>query len=82
MEQSLPIIVQKKSFPVELEAGTYWWCACGKSNNQPFCDGSHKGTDFVPVKFVLEEAKRVSLCGCKYSQNKPFCDGTHKGLPD
>lgn len=76
-----PNIAQKAPFKVELEAGkTYFWCACGKSANQPFCDGSHKGSAFVPTKFTAEEARTGWLCGCKHSANAPFCDGTHKGL--
>ncbi len=76
-----PHIAQKAPYKVELEAGkTYFWCACGKSANQPFCDGSHKGSSFVPLKHTAEEAKTGWLCGCKHSANKPFCDGTHKAL--
>jgi len=67
-------------YTLELEAGTYWWCACGRSKNQPFCDGSHKETGFTPVKFDLAEAEKVWLCGCKRSDDKPFCDGSHKKL--
>lgn len=76
-----PHIAQKAPYPVEVEAGkTYFWCACGQSKNQPFCDGSHKGTSFTPVKFTAEETKKAWLCGCKNSAKAPFCDGTHKGL--
>ena len=75
-----PVIAQKGPYTRELEAGTYWWCACGRSKNQPFCDGSHKDTTITPVKFELTEATKVWLCGCKYSCNKPYCDGTHKNL--
>ncbi len=76
-----PIIAQKAPFPVEVEAGkTYFWCACGRSARQPFCDGSHKVTGLTPVKFTAEESKRVFLCGCKSSARQPFCDGTHKAL--
>ena len=56
----------------------YWWCACGRSKNQPFCDGSHKGTDFEPMSFTLEQPGKVWLCGCKHTQDQPFCDGAHK----
>lgn len=77
---SQPNIPQKKPYVLELEAGTYFWCSCGKSNNQPFCDGSHKGSEFSPIKTVLEEGKRVALCGCKHTGNQPFCDGKHKDL--
>jgi len=75
-----PKIVQTGPFILELQPGSYWWCACGRSQNQPFCDGSHKETDITPVKFELSETKKVYLCGCKQSQNKPFCDGTHNKL--
>ena len=76
-----PIIAQKAPFPVEVEAGkSYYWCACGRSQRQPFCDGSHKSTTLTPVKFTAEETRRVFLCGCKQTARPPFCDGTHKGL--
>ena len=66
-------------FAVELEAGKdYWWCACGLSKKQPFCDGSHKGGAFTPIKYSAAESKTVYFCGCKASANKPLCDGTHK----
>jgi CDGSH iron-sulfur domain-containing protein 3 len=77
---SEPFIAQKAPYPADLEPGTYWWCACGKSQNQPFCDGSHKHTEFTPVKFEITEKTRVYLCGCKHSNDKPFCDGTHNKL--
>ena len=72
---------QKAPYAVEVEEGRdYFWCACGRSKNQPFCDGSHQGTGIVPVKFTAQKTEQVYLCGCKYSNNKPFCDGTHKKL--
>ena len=77
---SEPHIAQKKPYIIELEAGDYWFCTCGRSKEQPFCDGSHKGTDFSPLKFTLEEGRKVGLCGCKHSKNPPFCDGSHKAL--
>ena len=77
----IPHIAQKAPYPVDLEAGkSYFWCACGQSKNQPFCDSSHKGGSFSPVKFTAEETKKVWLCGCKQTKNQPFCDGTHKTL--
>ncbi|MBL8384076.1 MAG: CDGSH iron-sulfur domain-containing protein [Burkholderiales bacterium] len=75
-----PTIAQKAPYALDLAAGDYWWCSCGKSAKQPFCDGSHKGSAFTPTKFTLEEAKKVWLCGCKHSAGKPFCDGAHKAL--
>ncbi|MDF1584914.1 CDGSH iron-sulfur domain-containing protein [Geminicoccaceae bacterium 1502E] len=78
---SEPTIARKAPFKVDLEAGrTYWWCACGQSARQPFCDGSHKGSGLAPVKHVPESAGSVWLCGCKHTARQPFCDGTHKGL--
>ena len=65
---------------LEVEAGEHWWCACGLSNNQPFCDGSHAGTEFSPTRFTIEEKKTVAFCLCKHSKNQPFCDGSHSGL--
>ena len=74
-----PVRAADGPFAVEVEQGkTYFWCACGKSASQPFCDGSHKGTGFHSVKFEATETKTVYLCGCKGTANKPFCDGSHK----
>ena len=63
-----------------LEPGEYYWCACGRSQTQPFCDGSHRGSSFTPVAFTLSEKKKVALCLCKRTKNAPFCDGTHKKI--
>ena len=72
---------QKGPYPVEVTEGeTCFWCACGRSRSQPFCDGSHAGTGFTPVRFRAEETGRVFFCGCKQSQNTPLCDGTHNRL--
>lgn len=76
-----PIIAQKAPFPVEVTEGkSYFWCACGKSAKQPFCDGSHKDTDITPVKYTAETDKKVFFCGCKASDKSPLCDGTHSKL--
>jgi CDGSH-type Zn-finger protein len=76
-----PIIAQKEPFAVEVEAGkAYFWCACGRSQKQPFCDGSHKTTSLRPVKYVAEKDRKVWFCGCKQSGKAPLCDGTHKRL--
>lgn len=76
-----PVIAQKAPFPVEVEAGkSYFWCACGRSKNQPFCDGSHKDTGFQPVKWTCEDSGRKFFCGCKNTGGQPFCDGSHKEL--
>lgn len=72
---------QKSPYAVDVEEGkSYFWCACGRSNKQPFCDGSHQGSEFQPVKFTAEKTGKVFLCGCKHTSNKPFCDGTHNKL--
>ena len=76
-----PTIAQKGPFKVELEEGkNYHWCACGKSTNQPYCDGSHKGTGFTPLAFTPEKAGTAYLCGCKHCKNPPYCDGAHHKL--
>lgn len=75
-----PVIVQKHSFKIVMEPGTYLWCACGRSKNQPFCDKSHVGTPFRPVKVVFEKRTFVKWCMCKHSKEGPFCDNTHREL--
>jgi CDGSH-type Zn-finger protein len=76
-----PIPAQKEPYGVNVEAGQrYFWCACGRSASQPFCDGSHKGTGLTPIPFTAEASEEVWLCGCKATGGKPFCDGTHKTL--
>ena len=76
-----PVVAQNGPMPVKVEAGkTYFWCACGKSRKQPFCDGAHKGSGIAPVKFTAEADKKLFFCGCKASAKAPFCDGTHKDL--
>ena len=79
MSEALPLIAQKGPYMIVVEAGkSYWWCACGRSNSQPFCDGSHKGSGFAPVEYKSEAAKDVYFCGCKRTGDKPCCDGTHE----
>lgn len=74
---SKPDSPQNSPYAEQLEPGSYWWCACGKSQKQPFCDGSHKNTEFEPLKFEVTEEKTYYLCGCKKTKTPPFCDGSH-----
>jgi len=78
---SLARIAQKGPYPVQIEAGkTYYWCSCGESKTQPFCDGSHKGTGLAPKIFKAQESGTVYFCGCKHSKSAPLCDGSHMAL--
>ena len=77
---SEPVCVQKAPYAVELSPGDYWWCACGKSKKQPFCDGSHKGTSFTPMKYTAEKTGDAWFCACKGTAKAPLCDGAHKAL--
>lgn len=75
------VITQKGPYAVDVTAGdTCYWCACGKSKNQPYCDGSHKGSTFQPVAFTADKTATVYLCGCRQTANQPFCDGSHSKL--
>ncbi len=76
-----PVVAQKAPYAAEIEAGkTYYWCACGKSAKQPFCDGSHKGSEFAPKAYTAEKTGTAYFCGCKHTKNAPLCDGSHKAL--
>ena len=83
MSDNSPHIAQKAPYAVEVEAGKqYFWCACGHSKNQPFCDGSHDGSGIEPAPFLVQEKQTVWLCNCKHTKTPPFCDGSHNNLPD
>lgn len=76
-----PEIAAKSPFAVAVETGKdYYWCSCGKSKGQPFCDGSHKGSSFSPLKYTPSESATIYFCGCKHSKNGALCDGSHKSL--
>lgn len=78
---SQPEIANTMPYPTEVEKDkTYYWCACGKSNKQPFCDGSHKDTEITPIAYTAPKNKIVFFCGCKQSAKAPICDGTHSDL--
>jgi CDGSH-type Zn-finger protein len=76
-----PNIAARAPFVLDCQPGTYAWCSCGRSKRQPFCDGAHAGTGFVPRIETITAARKVAWCGCKHSLNKPFCDGAHNKLP-
>ena len=77
---SEPTIAAKEPAVLDLEPGTYYWCSCGRSKNQPYCDGAHEGTEFTPLEFTVAEKKQVALCQCKRTGNAPYCDGAHGSL--
>ncbi len=78
---SEPETPQKAPFAVEVTAGqSYFWCACGRSETQPLCDGSHKGSAFTPIRYKAEADGKLWFCGCKRTGAAPLCDGTHKAL--
>ena len=74
-----PEVGGRRPIGVNVEVGkSYWWCACGRSKKQPFCDGSHKGSEFSPVEFKPDKAEEAWFCACKRTGNRPMCDGSHK----
>ncbi len=75
-----PIVADTKPVILDIEPGTYYWCSCGRSSKQPYCDGSHKGTSFSPKKIEIAEKRKIALCTCKHTKNAPLCDGSHKDL--
>ena len=76
------VIAAKLPSVQKLDPDTYWWCGCGRSQSQPFCDGSHSGTEFLPMEMEFTEAAHVAICLCKRSARMPYCDGTHSRLGD
>jgi len=82
MSDGKPVVAQTAPMAVDLQEGeTVWWCGCGRSRMQPFCDGSHAGTAFEPMCIVPEKTGRAFLCTCKQTANPPYCDGAHRNLP-
>ncbi len=77
---SEPTVAAKSPMVMELEPGEYYWCACGRTETQPFCDGSHEGTDLTPLKFTIDKKKTVPVCMCRHTESPPFCDGAHLKL--
>ena len=75
-----PVIASKFPFVMQMEPGEYWWCSCGRSADQPFCDGSHKGTGFSPERVEITEPRKIALCNCKHSSQGAICDGAHSSL--
>jgi CDGSH-type Zn-finger protein len=76
------IIAQRSPYGIDVEEGkTYWWCSCGRSAKQPFCDGSHKVTSMSPLKYTADKSGKVWFCGCKQTAGQPMCDGAHNKLP-
>lgn len=80
MSEGIPKVAAKEPAVLDLEPGTYWWCSCGLSAKQPFCDGAHKATSMVPMKVEIAERGAKAFCQCKQTKNAPFCDGAHCDL--
>lgn len=81
MSEGKPVPAQLEPYKVAVEKGRrYFWCACGLSAKQPFCDGAHKQVGLAPLAYVAEETGDLWFCGCKATNGKPLCDGTHKSL--
>ena len=77
-----PVVAQKSPVNVNLVEGqTYWWCSCGRSKNQPWCDGSHAGTGLTPIEYTAKRTRSMMMCACKATKKGPFCDGSHSSLP-
>lgn len=75
-----PECPQRSPYVVQETPGEKYWCACGRSKKQPYCDGSHAGTEFKPIQVTIASPRRVSWCGCKRSKSAPYCDGSHRRL--
>ena len=76
-----PVIASTIPVTVEVKEGeSYWWCTCGRSANQPWCDGSHAGTDFTPLEYVAPRTRTLSMCTCKHTHKGPYCDNSHRNL--
>jgi len=75
-----PKVAQKEPYVIDMEPGEYYWCACGHSDAQPFCDGAHKDTGIGPMVVNIDEAGKKPWCGCKHTKTPPYCDGAHTDL--
>jgi CDGSH-type Zn-finger protein len=81
MSEQLPVSAGGAPIKIVVEAGKdYWWCSCGQSKAQPFCDGSHKGSGLAPMKYTAEKDGDAWFCACKQTTHAPMCDGSHKKL--